>query len=96
MRDVKASLNAFSYSTVGLELVVSILFGLFGGRWLDGKFATDPVLTFIGLGLGIATGFRFVYRAAVRMRRETDSDGFRPADTDRDARFIDKPKDRDG
>ncbi len=96
MADLKGSLSAFSYSTVGLELVVSILVGLFGGRWLDGKFGTDPILTFVGLGFGIATGFRFVYRAAMRMRRETERDGFRASDTDRPARFDVKEKKRDG
>jgi F0F1-type ATP synthase assembly protein I len=84
----RQSLQAFSYSTLGLELVLSIVIGLFGGRWLDGKLGTEPVLTFVGLGFGLAAGFRFVYRAATRMRAETEKDGFRAAQTDRTARFA--------
>jgi F0F1-type ATP synthase assembly protein I len=92
----RRALNAFSYSTVGLELVVSILFGLFGGHWLDGKLGTDPVWTFVGLAFGIVAGFRFVYRAAVRMRKDSENDEFREPQADRRARFALDEKDKNG
>lgn len=88
MRLDRKSLRAASYSTVGLELALSIVFGLLGGRWLDGRFGTEPVLTFVGLGFGMAAGFRFVYRAATRMRDEEENDAFRTADVGRSARFA--------
>jgi len=84
----RKALRAASYSTVGLELAVSILLGLLGGHWLDGRFATGPLLTFVGLGFGCAAGFRFVYRAATRMRNEADAEPFRAADVGRPARFA--------
>ena len=84
----RKALQATSYSTVGLELAMSILFGMFGGRWLDGKFGTEPVLMIIGLGFGLAAGFRFLYRAAQRMKHQTESDSFRDADVGRSARFA--------
>jgi ATP synthase protein I len=84
----RKSIQATSYSTVGLELALSILFGMFGGRWLDGKLGTDPVLMLVGLGFGVATGFRFVYRAAQRMQKQTEDDAFRSADVGRPARFA--------
>jgi len=46
------------FSSVGISLAFSIFIGLFIGVYLDGKFDTSPVLTFIFLGLGIAAGFR--------------------------------------
>jgi ATP synthase protein I len=82
----RPSLQALSYSTVGLELVFSVLLGALGGRWLDGKFGTAPVLTLLGLGFGVAAGARFVYRAWRRMQRETEQDGFRESDTHRGGR----------
>ena len=48
----------------------SVLLGLFGGRWLDGKLGTDPWLTWIGLGLGIVTGYRAIWLALKRANRE--------------------------
>ncbi len=62
------------YGTVGLELVISILVGFLGGRWLDGKLGTHGWLTLIGLLLGTVAGFRSLYRAAVKMRKETEAE----------------------
>ena len=59
-----------TYGSVGLELAISVLLGLFGGRWLDGKLGTDPWLTWIGLGLGVVTGYRAVWRALKQANRE--------------------------
>lgn len=59
-----------SYSTVGLELVLSILFGLFGGRWLTRTFHTGSWLTLLGLGFGIAAGVRSVWRALQLANRD--------------------------
>ena len=63
-----------SYATVGLELVISILFGFFGGRWLDEKLHTHGWLTWLGFGFGVAAGFRAVYRAAMQAKREAEEE----------------------
>ena len=47
-----------SYATVGLEFGLSMLVGLFAGRWLDQKLDTAHWLTFIGGGFGVAAGYR--------------------------------------
>ncbi len=57
------------YSSLGLSVAISIFIGLFAGIWLDGKFDTKPVLTLVGLGLGIAAGFRNLAMAAKRSRK---------------------------
>src|SRR5882724_5311242 len=62
------------YGTVGLDLVLSILFGFFGGRWLDGKLGTHGWLTVIGFGFGVIAGFLSLYRAAIKMRKETEAE----------------------
>ena len=62
------------YGTVGLDLVLSILVGFFGGRWLDGKLGTQGWLTLIGFVLGTIAGFRSLYRAAVKIRKETEAE----------------------
>jgi ATP synthase protein I len=60
------------YGTVGLELALSVLVGLFGGQFLDKYFGTAPWLTLIGTGYGIAAGVRALYRAAQRATREAE------------------------
>lgn len=62
------------YSTVGMELVLSVLLGLFAGRWADQRLATGGGLTLLGFLLGVVTGFRFLWRAAQKMQRETGQD----------------------
>lgn len=71
MRDGYLGLG--SYGTVGLELVLSILFGFLAGRWIDQKLGTGGWLTLLGFGLGTVAGFRSVYRAAIRMRAEAEA-----------------------
>jgi ATP synthase protein I len=61
------------YGTVGLELVLSILFGFLAGRWVDQKLDTHGWITIFGFGLGTVAGFRSLYRAAVRMRDEAEA-----------------------
>ena len=82
-----------TYGSVGLELAVSVLLGLFGGRWLDGKLGTDPWLTWIGLGLGIVTGYRAIWLALKRANREAK----RAEEQARSARkhFTDDHQDRE-
>ena len=57
------------YATVGLELALSVLFGLFVGHWLDKKLGTS-FLTWVGLGFGIAAGYRSLWQALRRANAE--------------------------
>ncbi|MDQ0297824.1 F0F1-type ATP synthase assembly protein I [Salibacterium salarium] len=43
-------------SAVLSYLVGPILAGIFGGRWLDEKLATDPLFMIIGLFVGLGGG----------------------------------------
>lgn len=61
-----------TYGTVGLQLVLSLCLGLFGGQWLDGKAGTAPVLAIVGTLLGIVAGFRSLYQAAMKMQAEAE------------------------
>ena len=64
--------GAGRYGTVGIELVLSVLLGLFGGQFLDRRFHTAPWLMLLGLGYGVAAGVRGLYRAAQRATREAE------------------------
>ena len=54
---------------MGFSVALSIFIGLFAGVYLDGKFDTKPWLTLIGLGLGIAAGFKNIALAVKKSRK---------------------------
>jgi ATP synthase protein I len=56
------------FASLGMSIALSIVIGLFLGRWLDSKFDTDPVFMFIGLAMGIAAGFSNILRAGRKSR----------------------------
>lgn len=60
---------------LGIELAVSTVIGLFGGRWLDGKLGTDPWLSIVGLILGVVAGFRSLYQTAKSENRKLSETG---------------------
>lgn len=57
------------YSSLGMSVALSIFIGLFVGVWLDGKFDTQPILTLVFLGLGIAAGFRNLLMAVKKSKK---------------------------
>lgn len=52
-------------STLGLMLVVHIGVGLFLGYWLDQGLSSSPWGILIGAFLGVASGFRAIYKKIV-------------------------------
>lgn len=54
--------DLYLISTVGIQLVVSILVGLTIGIYLDSKFTTSPIFTLIFLLFGIGAGFINFFR----------------------------------
>lgn len=69
-----ASTKALSSNvgTVGIEFVLSLVVGFFGGHWLDGRLGTGPYLTILGVCFGLAAGGRAIWRAAQHMRRDAE------------------------
>ena len=59
-----------SVGTVGLDLAASIVVGFFGGKWLDQQLGTDPWLRWLGLFIGLAAGFRALYRVARQTQKQ--------------------------
>ena len=57
-------------ATVGITFVVASAGATIGGYYLDRWLGTSPVFTLIGLGLGIAAGFREFFR----MIKEAEKD----------------------
>ncbi len=91
-----------SLGTIGLEVVLSIAFGFFGGRWLDGKLGTEPYLAILGFVFGIGAAVRAFQRALREMQaaaeREEREQGnpmpryATPDDDRKDDRKVDPPQ----
>lgn len=61
------------YSTVGLELVLSMVLGWALGHWLDGKiFGAHGYATAAGSIVGVYAGFRALWKASKLMQAEVE------------------------
>ena len=68
--DLKSIKELAFFSSVGLSLSLSIFIGLALGVYLDRRvFHTTPWLTLVGLGLGIAAGYRNLFLVIKRSRK---------------------------
>jgi ATP synthase protein I len=57
------------FSSLGLQVALSIFIGLGIGVYLDRRWDTVPWLTLVGLGLGIAAGYRNIGLAIRKSRK---------------------------
>jgi hypothetical protein len=57
---------ASRYSYIGIFFGVAIALGFFAGHWADRRWHTDPWLGLLGLLVGVASGFRELYRLSKR------------------------------
>jgi F0F1-type ATP synthase assembly protein I len=55
--------NGAQFAGIGIQFVVLVLLGLYGGRWLDGRFHTPPLFLVIGTFVGAGAGIWNMYRA---------------------------------
>ena len=60
------------YLTIGLQLAATVVAFFFLGRWLDGKFGTDPWLMLAGLALGVTGGLTAFLKSALALGKEED------------------------
>ena len=66
------------YTAVGIELGLSVLVGLFAGKFLDDYFGTAPWLLLTGLIFGCIAGFRSLYRMGRQMMRDLKNEDEAP------------------
>ena len=66
----KMYLTMADLSTMGFAMVLSIALGLIAGVYLDHRFNTDPIFTFVFLFGGIMAGFRMMYKTYMRFFKE--------------------------
>lgn len=57
------------YGSLGLELLLSMAVGYYGGAWLDKKLGTRWIAA-VGFLVGCYAGFRALFKAARTMQRD--------------------------
>jgi ATP synthase protein I len=58
------------FSSMGLELGLSVILGLFIGQWLDERYGTAPWLLLLFLLFGMVAGFRSVFRLLKKLQED--------------------------
>jgi len=61
-------------STVGFTLVFAILIGYFGGKWIGGKLGSSFWGSIIGFMIGVAAGFKELFRTAMKYIRQMEKE----------------------
>ena len=49
-------------TTIGMEMAITVLLGYYGGKYLDGRFATGPWFLLAGVLIGLAVRVVGVYK----------------------------------
>jgi len=49
-------------TTIGIELAIAVVLGYYGGKYLDGRFATGPWFLLAGVLVGLAAGVAGVFK----------------------------------
>jgi hypothetical protein len=62
------------YGSVGVEFIVTLGVGFFGGRWLDRRFQTGGALAWAGFLLGIALAFYMLIATSKRIQAQMEKD----------------------
>ncbi len=76
-KKTRGYMQVLSLSSVGIEMAISVVIGLFGGQWLDRKFGTEPLFLLIGVLVCCAAAGKAVWAAVKKADRMADRD---PAD----------------
>jgi len=66
--------SLIDYSSLGLEMGISVAVGIVIGYFLDGYFKTSPYLTIIFMIFGIAAAFKTIFILLRKVERENERD----------------------
>jgi F0F1-type ATP synthase assembly protein I len=61
------------FAGLGLQFVIALLGGLYGGQWLDRRIGTGPWLSIIGMFLGAGLAFFSMYQKLMAAQAREDA-----------------------
>jgi len=62
---------ASQLSYLGIFFGVAVVIGYWGGRWLERRWGGAPWVSLAGVLVGVAAGFRELYRVAKRYTQDS-------------------------
>jgi len=57
-----AARQVFDYSSIGLQLAITLLIFVYGGYKLDIRYKTEPLFVVVGVVLGMGIGFYNLFK----------------------------------
>jgi ATP synthase protein I len=73
--------QTLSATSVGIELAVAVVMGLFFGMWLDTQLGIAPAMMILWLVIGFAAGMRAVFRHVAASDRLAEESQESPLET---------------
>ncbi|MDZ7632471.1 MAG: AtpZ/AtpI family protein [Gemmatimonadaceae bacterium] len=56
----------------GFQFAAALIAGVYGGQWLDRRFASAPVFLYVGVATGAIGGMTMLYRQLMRVTRDEE------------------------
>lgn len=66
------NVGMFDLASIGITLVLAIVIGFFGGKWIGGKLGSADIGSYIGFAIGVAAGFLEMFRSVARWNRQME------------------------
>lgn len=66
------NVGMFDLASIGITLVLAIVIGYFGGKWIGGKLGSADIGSYIGFAVGVAAGFLEMFRSVARWNRQME------------------------
>ena len=66
------NIGMFDLASIGITLVLAIVIGFFGGKWIGGKLGNADIGSYIGFAIGVAAGFLEMFRSVARWNRKME------------------------
>lgn len=60
------------YLTLGIQFAVTLLIGVFAGKWVDGHYGTTPAFTLVGGLVGIIAGFYHFLKTVMNLSKDPE------------------------
>ena len=69
------NVGMFDLASIGITLVLAIVIGYSGGKWIGGKLGNADIGSYIGFALGTAAGFIEMFRSVARWNQQIGTHG---------------------
>lgn len=66
------NVGMFDLASIGITLVLAIVIGFFGGKWIGGKLGNVDIGSYIGFAIGVTAGFLEMFRSVARWNRQME------------------------